>query len=119
MKGMLMLLAAMLVGWATLAAPSLAAPSDNASINLEACCPHHGEMDCQNMAGAMKVDQPCESESGCSSPDCTITSGSVTALAFEAGHLAAPDPGLEIRNRLAPARPHNIALAIPKQPPRI
>jgi hypothetical protein len=35
MKGMLMLLAAMLVGWATLAAPTLAAPSDNASISLE------------------------------------------------------------------------------------
>lgn len=119
MKGMLMLLAAMLVGWATLAAPSLATPSGNGGAGLEACCPHHDEMDGMNMAGAMAMNHPCDSEGGCPSPDCTMASCSATALAFDNASPAAPDPGTAIRNRLTSHLPRNIVSAIPKQPPRI
>ena len=118
-RGFVTLFAALAVTWAMLAGPSLAAPSIDASIVMQACCPHDAEMNAPMPIDCMQMDLACGSDRDCSSPDCSIAASSTAAGTLDGDHLATPGPGLETRGQITSSRPRNIALPIPKQPPKI
>lgn len=118
-RGVVTFLAALAVAWAMLAGPSVAGVPGDLCPEMQSGCAHAAAMQEQATHGAMRMDQPCENEMNCPSPDCTITTGSITAGTFDAAQQARPDARLEICRRAISSRPHSFAPPTPKQPPKI
>lgn len=118
-RGFVTLFSALAVTWAMLAGTSLAAPSIDASITMQACCPHDAEMTMPMPVDCMQMDLACGSDRDCSSPDCSMTASSTAAGTLDGFHLTTPGPGLGPRGQTTSSRPRNFTLPIPKHPPKV
>ena len=117
-KGVMTFLVALVVGWATLASPSLAVPTDHSSASSHACCPHTDGPASDVEPGCTQQEHHCDGDMACSAPDCARTTGSIAAGITERSLLITRGSGFEFRRRLPSNRPDSFALPIPKQPPK-